>query len=228
MYDCYLDPNASLYGLRKGSEALHVMYNPVDGMVTLINNGFEGKRSLMLVVKTFDFEGNESLITQVFTGVEAKSVKKIFSIKDVMGKASKQKGSFLYLQLLDDSRQQISDNLYWMPDGSGNYSGLSEMKNSTLTIHARFLNKRQIEISLANPVGSPISFFNRISLTDVHTGKRILPSFFSDNYVSILPGLTKTVIADLPESYEGLQPLLAIEPWNSGAITHVKVEEPAK
>src|ERR1041384_1114979 len=30
MYDYYLDPNACLYGLRSGSENLHVMCNPSD------------------------------------------------------------------------------------------------------------------------------------------------------------------------------------------------------
>src|SRR5579859_5362855 len=81
MYDYYLDPNACLYGLHNGSAPLHIMYNPVNGMVMAANNTFKAHRSMMLVVKTYDMTGKDSLITQVFADIGATTVKKYFSIK---------------------------------------------------------------------------------------------------------------------------------------------------
>ncbi|MDB5126262.1 glycoside hydrolase family 2 protein, partial [Mucilaginibacter sp.] len=81
MYDYYLDPNACLYGLHNGSEPLHVMCNPVTGMVTLANNTFKARRSIMLVVKAFDMDGKEKLLTQVFVDIVPSSTKKILSVK---------------------------------------------------------------------------------------------------------------------------------------------------
>ena len=66
MYDYYLDPNACLYGLKTAGESLHIMYNPVTGMVMVENNGFKTRRDLMLEITTFDMEGKGTLLTQVF------------------------------------------------------------------------------------------------------------------------------------------------------------------
>ena len=38
-----------------------------------------------------------------------------------------------------------------------------------------------------------MAFFNRIALIDAISGKRILPAFYDDNYISILPGESKTI-----------------------------------
>jgi mannosylglycoprotein endo-beta-mannosidase len=57
MYDYYLDPNACLYGLHNGSAPFHIMYNPINGMVMVANNTFKARRSMMMVVKTYDMDG---------------------------------------------------------------------------------------------------------------------------------------------------------------------------
>jgi hypothetical protein len=57
MYDYYLDPNACLYGLHCGSEPLHVMYDPVEGMTMIANNTFRSHRNLMMEIKTYVRQG---------------------------------------------------------------------------------------------------------------------------------------------------------------------------
>lgn len=214
MYDYYLDPNACLYGLRSGSEALHVMYNPADGMVMIANNGFDSRRSMMLVIKSYDLDGKEKLLTQVFTGVEACSVKKILPLKESVDQLRKTQGLFLSLQLLNENKQVLSDNFYWLPDSAGKYSGLMQMAPPALQAGAKKLDKTKIELTLSNKAESPVAFFNRIALVDPGTKKRILPSFYSDNYVSVPPGTTKKIIAELPETYAGKTPLITIDGWN--------------
>jgi hypothetical protein len=41
-----------------------------------------------------------------------------------------------------------------------------------------------------------VAFFNRVSLIDSNTKKRLLPVFYSDNYVSVVPGEERTVVLD--------------------------------
>lgn len=43
-----------------------------------------------------------------------------------------------------------------------------------------------------------ISFFNRIKLFDSANGQRILPVHYSDNYITLMPGDTKTIAFDFP------------------------------
>jgi mannosylglycoprotein endo-beta-mannosidase len=210
MYDYYLDPNACLFGLRSGSESLHAMYNPTDGMVMVVNNGFEAKRNLMLVIKSYDMEGKEKTLMQVFCFMDPSSHKRIGSIKKMVDEASAKKGSFLTMQLLDENQKELSNNLYWMADEKGIYSGLNELKPAQLTATAKQLKAGKVEVTLSNPANGPVNFFNRISLVDAGTKKRILPVFYDDNYFSVVPGAAKKITIDYTPEKGAAMPILTL------------------
>ncbi|HWW39069.1 glycoside hydrolase family 2 protein [Pedobacter sp.] len=213
MYDYYLDPNACLYGLRSGSEMLHSMYNPVDGMVSIANNGFQQKTDLMLVATSYDMKGKSKLLNQIFCYIEPSTVKKISSLKPVVDALSAEEGSFLSLQLLDRNKKVVSDNFYWIPDQKGNYSGLNRMQKTTLKVSTRQLGSNKVEVTLINSAQNPVAFFNRIALVDAGTKQRILPAFYDDNYVSLPPGAEKKVVVEYtPDS--GKKYGVTISGWN--------------
>ena len=220
MYDYYLDPNACLFGLRKGSEPVHVMYNPIDGMVTIVNNTFEEQRNMMLAVRFYDMSGKDSFVTQVFTYVEPTSVKRILSVKELMNNLAKAKGVFLSLQLLDEKKQVISDNFYWAPDELGIHSGLQRLGHANLKVKAVQAGKGKIEVTFTNGVNEPVAFFNRVSLLDANKKERILPVFYSDNYFSVVPGGEKKIIVE----YENADPLLISVEGLNVSPTEVKVQ----
>ncbi|MEC5145573.1 Glycosyl hydrolase [Chitinophaga sp. 180180018-2] len=193
MYDYYLDPNACLYGTRKGSTPLHVMCDPADGMVMIVNNTFSYARNLMLELKAYDMQGRDSLLTQVFVEAGPSTVQKYLSVKPVLDKLRDKSGIFFSLRLLDAEQRVVDENLYWLPDGKGNYSGLQQMPAAGVNVHAAQLNADSIAVTISNPAGSPVAFFNRISLVDAAQKKRILPVFYSDNYISVLPGEQRTI-----------------------------------
>ena len=143
MYDYYLDPNACLYGLHKGSEAFHVMYDNADGMVMIANNTFTEKRNIMLKAEAFDMEGKGRVLTQVFSYIEPTSSKKYLSLKRGLNRMRKDKGVFLYLSLLDENKNLLDDNLYWLPDSTGNYSGLQQMKKASVQVSAHKIEKKE-------------------------------------------------------------------------------------
>jgi len=213
MYDYYLDPNACLFGLRSAGELLHAMYNPVDGMVMLVNNDFKAKQNVMLVAKAYDMDGKVTELTQVFCFIDGSTTKKILSLKKMMDELSAKKGAFLSLQLLDQDKNVLSDNLYWTADQKGMYSGLNELKSASLTASAKQLKDGQVEVTLRNPAGGPVSFFNRLSLVDAKTGKRILPVFYDDNYFSILPGAEKKVLIDYTAGQGSVTPALTLSDY---------------
>lgn len=212
MYDYYLDPNACLYGLHNGSEPLHAMYNPVTGMVSVVNNTFETRRDLMLTVKTIGMNGEEGLVTEVFVEVQPSSVKGFLPIKTVVERRAKSKGVFLCLQIFDKNKNKLSENIYWIKDASGNYSGLQEMPASQVKIAAVKTAKGKIEVTLSNPPKAPLAFFNRLSLVDGTTHKRVLPVFYTDNYISILSGETKKVVIENASKINN--PQLSVSGWN--------------
>ena len=64
------------------------------------------------------------------------------------------------------------------------------------------------------PAGAPVAFFNRISLVDANGHHRLLPVFYSDNYVSILPGEQKTVTIDYDAARIKAKPVVSVSGWN--------------
>lgn len=193
MYDYYLDPNACLYGTRKGATPLHVMYDPEGGMVMAVNNTFRYARDLMLELKTYDMQGHDSLLTQVFVEVGPTMVQKFMNMKPLLDKLKEQQGIFFSLRLLNAAQQVVDENLYWLPDAKGNYSGLSQMPAATVKATATKAGADSIRVTISNPAGGPVAFFNRVSLVNAQNKKRILPVFYSDNYISVLPGEEKTI-----------------------------------
>lgn len=228
MYDYYLDPNACLYGLRTGAESLHLAYNPADSAVYILNNTYETKRNLMMVVKVSDMEGHVTPITQTITQAVPQQPKMLLSIAKVIHKLAASRGLFLSLQLLNLDKEVVSENIYWLADREGQYSGLATIAASQLKINAFLRTAKddpathRIEIKLNNPQGAPPAFFNRFSVIDSKTSKRLLPSFYSDNYITLLPGENKTIWVDPPtdlaEQKDGnsmiQQISVSVEGWN--------------
>jgi mannosylglycoprotein endo-beta-mannosidase len=214
MYDYYLDPNACLYGLHSGSQPLHIMYNPGDGMVMVANNTFKTHTNMLIVAKIYDMSGKDTLLTQVFADVTPTTTKRYFSIKQDIDKLAKNKGAFVDLELLDYNQKIISQNIYWVPNEKGDYTGLQSMPASQVSTTAKLIAKGKIEVTLTNPKNAPLAFFNRLSLVDDQTKQRLLPVFYSDNYISVLPGTSKTVTIDYDTAQYPNTPLLSISGWN--------------
>lgn len=213
MYDYYLDVNACLYGLRNGSEKLHAMCNPVDGTLMLVNNGFDPVSNLTLVANWIDMDGKNSLIKQETSSIDASCSKKLNNIKKELDVLAKEKGGFLQLQLMDANKNVVSENIYWQPDGNGKYSGLAQMKEAKLKVAVKPLKAGKLEVTLSNPTGNPVAFFNRISVVDKKSGERILPTFFSDNYCSVVPGGEKKIEVEYNASSKS-RLVVTVSGWN--------------
>ncbi|HTI92451.1 MAG TPA: glycoside hydrolase family 2 TIM barrel-domain containing protein [Puia sp.] len=220
MYDYYLDVNACLYGLHSGSEPLHIQYDPVTGMTMIVNNTFRTQRDLMMQIRVIDMAGKSKLLTQVFSEAGPTMAKNYVPIGHQVNALRKTEGLFLSLRLVNIKQEIVSDNFYWLPDSSGTYSGLQHIGKAKPTISINRSNaasspsgQNRLTVTLRNPAGGPVAFFNRISLVDAKTKQRLLPVFYSDNYFSILPGESKTVTLDYT-SQKGETPMVSVRGWN--------------
>jgi hypothetical protein len=57
----------------------------------------------------------------------------------------------------------------------------------------------------------------KLTLKDAGTGGRILPAYYSENYVSLLPGEERTITVEFPGG-EG-KPTVGLRGWNLAAKT---------
>ncbi|PQJ10650.1 glycosyl hydrolase [Flavipsychrobacter stenotrophus] len=213
MYDYYVDPNACLYGTRTGSKQLHVMYDHINKLVLVANNHFTPTEKMELIAKAYTAAGDEIPLTSKYVQVAASSCKQQYKFGKEIDSLAKQEGIFLYLSLTDSATNvPVDDNLYWLTDAKGNYPLLQKMPLAKLNASARQTDKG-IEVTIANPLGNPVAFFQRLTLIHA-SGERVLPAFYSDNYVSVLPGQEKTYILQVNSTIkEALQ--LYVEGWNT-------------
>jgi hypothetical protein len=169
---------------------------------------------MMLVVDAYDMAGKKTPVTQVIVEINPSSSKRYLPINGLVRRLGKEQGMFLSLQLQDFDKKVISNNFYWLPDAKGEYSGLKSMAKASPRFTTRQVAAGKLEVTLSNPAGAPVAFFNRVALVNPSTQKRILPVFYSDNYVSVLPGGSQTVTLDYTPTAGVPAPVVSVEGWN--------------
>jgi hypothetical protein len=134
---------------------------------------------------------------------------------------------FIKLRLFNEKGKEIANNLYWRSNSSyegkttltgpttAGFEKLSTLK--TVSLKTRYRTYREsdrqfIQIELKNPA-STMAFFTQLQLLD-ESDKPVRPSFYTDNFFTLLPGESKTIcietaVADLPEQIK-----LVVKGWN--------------
>jgi mannosylglycoprotein endo-beta-mannosidase len=218
MYDWYLDPNAALYGLRLGSEPLHIMYNPVNYMIMIVNNTYDFYRDMMVVADLYDQDGKSTRLYQQMADIEPASVKNCESIR--RGITSRNvSGSFLSLKLLKAEDEILSENLYWLSDSSGNYQFLEQLQKISIQATAENSGNGKIDLMLTNDNLNGVAFFIRISLVNGTSGERILPVFYEDNYISLEPGRSRVVRLEYPADRNPENFKIQMQGWNVDPVS---------
>ena len=99
----------------------------------------------------------------------------------------------------------------------GDFTGLAILPPVTLDVKTAFNHDGADDLTLVtvkNP-GSSVAFFVRLRVLKGANGEQILPSTWSDNYVSLLPGETRTLTARWrSEDAPGATPTVAVDGWN--------------
>jgi hypothetical protein len=132
-------------------------------------------------------------------------------------------GLFLSLKLYKSENEVLSENLYWLPDSTGNYPMIRDMKKGTVKASAVKKGNGKIEVTLINDKNNPLAFFIRISLVDSDKHSRILPVFYSNNYVSVEPGDMKKVTIDYNPEVNISKAAVEVSGWNIDTSS-VKIE----
>jgi exo-1,4-beta-D-glucosaminidase len=225
LYDWYLCPNAGYYYTQKACEALHIQLNLDDMSVSAVNQGFIQQDQLRLKAEIFNGKSRQIWSKQTVVDLDPQTSKKIFKLNppekvetDIF---------FVFLEMKDKSGQLISDNFYWLSENN-DFTSLEKMSKVRLEVK---LNKEIDEstgeiicrIHLSNP-SHHLAFFINTSIRKGQDGEEVLPSFWSENYINILPGKTKELTVRFSQGLlDGQTPFLKIEGWNF-APKSIKIE----
>jgi beta-mannosidase len=126
---------------------------------------------------------------------------------------------FVKLELLDAHNHLISDNFYWRAaeDNPDDFQALNQLPMVALEIRATSREKNGkclINISVHNPAHST-ALMAHLQLRRAYSHERVLPVYYGDNYLSLLPGETKSFAIEAASAdLGGEPPLLAVDGWN--------------
>lgn len=216
IYHYDFDPMSSFFAVMHAAELQHIQYNQDNGELQVINNLPSPLAGATAHVAIYDMNGK--LAAQHDTKVTA-APEAATNLGRVEFPAGLSAVYFLELQLHDSAGKPISTNFYWIgsPSHPDDLSALNQLPMVTLDAKAEQKSDhgmRRVTVTLHNPT-SQIALMAHLELKRAKSGDRVLPVFDSDNYVSLVPGETKTITMEAADdSFKGEKPLVTVDGWN--------------
>ena len=211
IYDWFLNPNSAYFFSKKGMEPLHIQMNSNSRVLSVINSTHKSQPAMSVEAELVDFnmkvfwKYSDTVSVQADRFTEFVKIPKPTDCTPIY---------FVRLTLKDKRGHLISDNLYWQCSQHEDFSTLAALAKVNLkkTVNITDLGKElNFEIRLKNETSS-LSFFNHLVLHTDKSANEVLPTFWSDNYITLFPGEEKKVIANVAKSdLIGAQPIIEIE-----------------
>jgi exo-1,4-beta-D-glucosaminidase len=198
LYDYYKQPNAAYYGVKKANAPVQLIYDYHTKAVYAVNETlqpFSGQASMKLL------KGSEALEDTKEIEVEPDKVVKVFDIT-VAGTPA-----FLFLRLGNKT------NEYFLPAGDDTYDwAKTNWVHTPITKYASYAAIDQMctrscqlsvkntgtlyEVTVSNPTDK-VAQMVRVTAKD-QNGQLICPAYWSDNYLTLAPGESRTITCRMP------------------------------
>ncbi|MFJ6984700.1 MULTISPECIES: discoidin domain-containing protein [unclassified Streptomyces] len=199
-YDYDFDVNGTYYGARSACEPLHVQADPEGGVIA-VNHTAKALRHAVVKAELYDLSGRRiGRDRTVRLDVGAASTAKAFTSAWSDGLPDLH---LLRLTLTDADGRTRSRNTYWRyrdPAAMRALTGVRRTKVSTSRTRLSRSGARHELTTTVRNSGSTVAAMVRLSLLDGHSGDRVLPALYSDNYLWLLPGESRTVTASWPKA----------------------------
>ena len=216
VYHYDLEPMSSYFAVMHAGEMVHIQFNEstsaMGGHVQVINNRPEPVADAVAHVAVYNLDGSLAYEHEMKLTAEPDAATDLGPIDFP---ATVSAVHFVKLELRDKTGQLLSSNFYWhaQPDRQDDLTALNQLPMVTLTATVRRDNNEQLSVTLNNP-GPNIALMAHVQLRH-KSGKRVLPVYYSDNYVSLVPGegTTITVGAELGDDVPE-QVLVLVDGWN--------------
>lgn len=225
MWDYSLEPTASLYHTQNALEPLHAQFDYLKNTVSVYNDYYEAFKNYKVTAEVYDLNSkkvwNKSQTIDIPEDGVVNDVFKIDFPQNIT------QVHFIKLRLYNEKGKEVGNTFYWRsndkyegsktltgPTSSG-FEDLSKLKQVQLkTKHKLSKNEdwQVMEMEVRNP-SSTVAFFVQLQYLD-ENGKPVRPSFYTDNFFSLLPGESKkvtieTAIKNLPANGK-----FVVKGWN--------------
>jgi exo-1,4-beta-D-glucosaminidase len=232
LFDYYLIPNGAFYGTKIGSEPLNIVYNYGDKDIYVVNDTLQAHENLKAEIRILNVTSEVLYSKDVPFDIEENRSEKICDMPQIEGLSTVY---FIDLKLKDSSGNILGRNFYWLstkedildekntlwfvtPNKSfADFSGLKDLPEVQIAANHQFIDagdEQVIQVTLENP-SDFIAFFIEMNIYGTSSGHSVLPIFWEDNYVSLLPGETREIRARFSkEDLHEEMPAFRFSGWN--------------
>ncbi|MEP6682207.1 MAG: glycoside hydrolase family 2 protein, partial [Parafilimonas sp.] len=235
-YDYYLYPAGTYFGMKKSMEPLHVMYSYKDNAVDIINSFLQKFDSLTVKADVYNLDGTNKYSNTIATSVNEDSVQHCFALPQIDDLSDTY---FLRLELKDANQETKSINWYWLSQKSDelnwkkskwyytpqssftDFTALQNMPSTSISVESSASkkdNETSHKITVTN-TGKSVAFFVHVRVLKDKNADDILPVIFSDNYISLAPGESRTIECSYEnKDAENAKPFILVNGWNVDAV----------
>jgi exo-1,4-beta-D-glucosaminidase len=236
LYDTYLQPNGAFYAVRKACNPLHAIYRYHHEDIYLANEDLEDASDVTVKIRAFDINSKQ-VFEDVWKGdITTNTSKFIYKLPELEDLTPVW---FLDLRVYDENNQEVDNSIYWLslkedvldweasrdlvwpyytPSKEyADFTALDRLPEVELSHEYTFEKDEEfgkVRLTVTNP-SDAIAFFVFLDIVDATSDSPILPVYWDDNYVSLLPGEERTCHAHyfLADS-DTNRPVLKIKGWN--------------
>jgi len=220
IYHHDLEPNSALFAVKKAAEMVHIQLNESTGDVEVINNLAIPVSSARAHLAIYNIDG--SVVYQRDYDVSA-AASAATGLGVVDWPAGLSAVHFVKLELHDAEGKLVSENFYWraLPGHQDDLTALGELGTVTLdtkVARREVAGKSFIDVTLHNSE-TQVALMTHLQLCRKSDGKRVLPVYYSDNYVSLVPNESRTITIEVATAdLKGEVALVLVDGWNVGVI----------
>lgn len=232
LYDYYLDAGGGYYGTKKALEPVHVQYSYDDHSVYVVNSTYQPMPELDVTAKVFDTGLKQVASQHAQLTVAADASTRALSLP---ASAFAGDNAVHFVELLARNKQGtvISRNFYWVPSqlttfdwGKGDYTHTPALTQANMqqlrSLHQAKLQARAartasgVQVTLHNS-SDTLAFQVAVAAQD-NGGNDIDPTLWSDNYIEVMPGESRTLTATFAGHVPG-RASISITGWNIPSVT---------
>jgi Glycosyl hydrolase 2 galactose-binding domain-like/Exo-beta-D-glucosaminidase Ig-fold domain/Glycosyl hydrolases family 2/NedA-like, galactose-binding domain len=246
-YDYFFEPTAAYFGCKKACEPLHIQWNRLTDCVEVVNYSGGDVSGLTARVQILNMDGTRKWEKSATLASKEDSTVSCIEMEYPAGLTPVH---FLRLSLTVPGKVAdagiVSGNFYLRGLGEGNFKAIRELPKVTLSASTKRQltdewweekNERldakghkvitlvggwptwHLTTQLHNASGHP-ALMVRVKAVREKTGDRILPAIYSDNYVSLMPGETRTIHTELRVAdTRDEDPSIVVEGFNVTPLT---------
>jgi hypothetical protein len=215
IYDYSLEPFASFFAVKKACEPVHIEMTQDRFHAVVVNHTAAALAGGSVRVQIYNLDGTKKSDTTLPVGSAAASSST--DLGAISFPADVSAVHFVKLELRNAKGGSISDNFYWRETKQDDLTALDTIPDVTLDAKIKRHDadgKCLFDVTLSNPTTN-VAVMAHVQLRNQRTGARVLPVYYSDNYISLVPGESRTITVESAAKELGRDlPLVVLDGWN--------------